>query len=107
KRYFNQVFLFSIIVYAISGIKDEQLLSNRMTLEFLLYFYVSSFVIRIIIITFYKYLLKNGYYVSNVCIIGINNNTEIFVETLNSTLGNNFRGLISKIKNPNFLRWIL
>ncbi|WIH96299.1 exopolysaccharide biosynthesis polyprenyl glycosylphosphotransferase [Empedobacter falsenii] len=103
KRYFNQVFLFSIIVYAISGIKDEQLLSNRMTLEFLLYFYVSSFFIRIIIITFYKYLLKNGYYVSNVCIIGINNNTEIFVETLNSTLGNNFRGLISKIKNPKYL----
>ncbi|GEM_PF-136863 len=103
KRYINQITIFSIIVYAISGIKEKPLFSNEMTLEFLVYFLVSSLFIRSVILTFYNYLLKNGYAVSNVCIIGVNNNTEVFMDTLNSKLGNNFKGLISREKKSNVL----
>nr|WP_314545992.1 exopolysaccharide biosynthesis polyprenyl glycosylphosphotransferase [uncultured Empedobacter sp.] len=103
KRYLNQVSIFSIIVYAISGIKEEPLFSNRMTLDFLLYFFIFSFIFRFFIISVYNYLLKNGYYVSNVCILGINNNTEVFMETINSKLGQNFKGLISRKKYTNIL----
>lgn len=101
KRYINQIFFFSIIVYAISGIKEQHLFTNEMTLEFLAYFFISSFFIRIIVLSFYNYLLKSGYSVSNVCIVGENNNTDVFMDTISSKLGHNFKGLISRNKNPN------
>jgi len=103
KRYFNQIFFFSIIVYAISGIKEQPLFSNEMTLEFLASFFISSFFIRVIVLSFYNYLLKNGYSLSNFCIVGINNNTNVFIDTINSNLGHNFKGLISRDKNLNSL----
>ncbi|SFN37815.1 putative colanic acid biosysnthesis UDP-glucose lipid carrier transferase [Algoriella xinjiangensis] len=98
KRYINQVLYFSIAVYAISGIKEEPLFSNDITLKFLLSFFCCSFFIRLFALYFYNYLLKSGYATSNVCVIGINKNTETIINTLNSkcVLGNNFKGLIAK-----------
>ena len=103
KRYINQIFFFSIVVYAISGIKETPLFSNEMTLEFLSYFFGISFVFRFLIFSIYDYLLKNGYTISNVCIVGINMNTELFIETLGSKLGHNFKGLLSRKQIQNAL----
>lgn len=105
KNYFNQILFFSLIVFAVSGIKEEPLLSNELTFRFLTSFFITSILIRLVIFFFYKFILKKGYITSNICVFGVNKNTEVFINTLNSThfVGSNFKGLILKKNNDKYI----
>lgn len=77
-----QALFFSIALFAISGIKDENLYSNFETLGFSILFFFYSIISKLLIYIVNQIKLRNGSYLKNAIILGENRATENFKKTL-------------------------
>ncbi|MBF0597697.1 exopolysaccharide biosynthesis polyprenyl glycosylphosphotransferase [Faecalibacter rhinopitheci] len=84
KKSIVQSALFSIILFAISGIKDENLYSNFETLGFSIVIFIYVLVSRLLFYIIIQIRLNNGYYLKNAILIGENKISNSFLETLQS-----------------------
>lgn len=80
KKVFFQNIYFSILLFALSGIKSEHLLTTKETFLFSLIVFVYCIVVKLFMIALVKFEVKNGYFLKNAIIIGRNNGTESFIE---------------------------
>jgi len=83
KKIFFQNFYFSIILFALSGIKDEHLLTTNETFLFSFIVFIYSIIIKLLIIALIKFEVRNGYFLKNAIIIGRNSGTDSFIEVVN------------------------
>jgi putative colanic acid biosynthesis UDP-glucose lipid carrier transferase len=85
RKFFIQIFLFGIILFAVSGLKSEDLFTNTETVYFIILLFLISFVYKFLLFYFIKYLIKIGEIVKErILIIGENSNSELFVKTINN-----------------------
>lgn len=82
KKLLIQIFIFTIIVFAVSGLKGEDLFSFELAILFLLAYFLSILLLRILSFLYFKSLHANGKNLSNIAIIGTNKNTFKFIEIL-------------------------
>lgn len=97
RRFFLQLFLFAIILFAISGIKTENLYTNKESLYFLLALASVMFVTKLIIFYTLKYFQRTGKIVKErILILGENRYTDSFLTLLNNQpeLGISIMGII-------------
>lgn len=75
KRIFTQLFIFTLLVFTFSGIKNEDLLSNRYIVTYS--FFVSGYLLltRSLLFFYYRNTHKKGKNIKNVVVIGENKNT--------------------------------
>lgn len=89
KKIIFQVFLFSIVIFAVSGIKTDYLYSNEESLCFItiltVYLLVSRGISQLIVKTNEKFGSKQKI---NVLVIGKNNNSKSFINVLTDKLYN-------------------
>lgn len=76
KMIFFQSFIFSLLVFTISGIKEEDLLSNKFIVIYSLVVSIYLFISRILLFFQTKNYHINGKNIKNVIVIGDNKNTE-------------------------------
>lgn len=87
KKIFFQVFLFSIVIFAVSGIKADYLYSNEESTCFIAILTIYLFISRSLSWLSMKSREKSGFnQKTNVLIIGKNNNSESFIKTLTDKL---------------------
>lgn len=82
KKLFKQIILFTIIIFAVSGLKTEDLFSSKLAVSYLFVFFISILFVRIVSFQYFKSLHSNGKNLSNIVIIGTNKNTFKLIETL-------------------------
>ncbi|MFA7615361.1 MAG: exopolysaccharide biosynthesis polyprenyl glycosylphosphotransferase [Weeksellaceae bacterium] len=79
RKFFFQIFLFGIILFAVSGLKSEDLFTNTETVYFILLLFIIDFIYKLLLFYLIKYLIKIGKIVKErILIIGENSNTELF-----------------------------
>lgn len=87
KKIIFQIFLFSIVILAVSGIKTDYLYTNEESAYFIIILVTYLFVSRGISWLIIKFKEKSGSkHKTNVLIIGKNNNSESFIEVLTDKL---------------------
>lgn len=98
KKIFLQTFFFSIIVFTISGLKTDDLFSNKLLILLTIIVFVYLSISRSIKYFVAKNKFKKGKNLKNVLIVGENENTKRLIAILNS---NKYFGLkvIDSIKN--------
>lgn len=77
-----QSFLFGFVLFAISGIKNENLFTNEESFTYLICISIYIFFSRSIIFLFRKYFYRKGFNLKNVIIIGYNDNTSEIIDLL-------------------------
>lgn len=77
-----QSFFFSLTLFAISGIKDENLYSNFESLGFSIVILIYTLISKLLTYIITQVKLNNGKYLRNAIILGKNKVTESFVESL-------------------------
>src|SRR5690606_2605965 len=82
RRIISQLFIFSLILYTISGVKIENLFTNKQSFIFLSILSLFVLFTRTIIFFTLKYYRKKGYNFKNVILLGYNDNSEGLVELL-------------------------
>ena len=82
KRLLVQILIFSIIVFAVSGLKSRDLLSFEYAMFFLFTLLVALFSFRFIISTYLKWYRFSGKNQLNVIFIDSNTNTKILIDIL-------------------------
>ena len=82
KNNFYQIILFSIIVFSVSGLKKDDLFSNKVTISFLISLFILTFIIRAFLFLFLKiYRSLGGNYIRAI-FIDENKNTHSFINFL-------------------------
>ncbi len=76
KKIFFQVILFAVVLFAISGGKEESLYSSKESAYFLLILFGYLLLSRFAIYNFLKLYRKQGYNLRSVILIGYNDNSE-------------------------------
>lgn len=84
KKVFYQIFSFAIILFTISGIKEDPLISPEYVIQLTIVLLVFMLMIRIVTFVIEKRSFVSGKNIQNVIIFGTNSNTEKFIETLQS-----------------------
>lgn len=82
RKIFVHIFIFSIILFAISGLKKEDLFSLNLSIGFLLIIFVYLLSSRIIVHFIIKFYRKKGFNLKKVIIIGYNDNASNLVNLL-------------------------
>lgn len=83
RRLVLQIFLFSIILFAISGIKSESLFTNEESFYFLSTLLFLSFLSQLLIFYTIKYFKRTGKIVKErILIVGRNSNSESFLSLI-------------------------
>lgn len=83
RRFSSHIVGFSIILFAISGLKTENLYTNKESFYFLLILTSSSFLIKMILFYTLKFYQRTGRIVKErIIIIGVNNNSDYFLKTV-------------------------
>lgn len=82
KKIILHTFLFSIILFAISGLKKEDLFPINLSISFLLILFVYMLISRMISHFIRKYYRRKGYNSSNVIIIGNNDNVSNLMDVI-------------------------
>lgn len=75
RRVFFQTVFFAVILFAISGGKEETLYSSKESFYFLAILFLYLFVSRYTLFNFLKYYRKKGYNLRNVILLGYNDNS--------------------------------
>lgn len=105
RRFASHIVGFSIILFAISGLKTENLYTNEESLYFLLILICFSFLIKMILFYTLKFYQRTGRIVKEkIIIIGANNNSESFINTVNNQpqLGISIERHYSEIKKVKY-----
>lgn len=76
RRVFFQTVFFAVILFAISGGKEESLYSSKESFYFLAILFLYLFVSRFILFNFLKSYRKKGYNLRNVILLGYNDNSS-------------------------------
>lgn len=102
KKLIYQILFFSIVVFAISGLKTSDLFSPQLAITYVFSLFLVGLLSRFLIFVYYRKLHLKGYNLSNVLIIDENDNTNRFINILKERrdLGINFFG---KIENKNII----
>lgn len=82
RKVFFHVFIFSIILFAISGLKKEDLFSLELSINFLLIIFVYLLGSRIIVHFIIKFYRKKGFNLKKIIIIGYNDNASNLIDLL-------------------------
>ena len=100
KKLIYQILYFSIIVFAISGLKTSDLFSPKLGIEYIFSLFVIGIISRLLIFIYYRKQHLKGYNLSNVLVVDKNDNTNRFINILKERrdLGINF---FEKIENEN------
>lgn len=93
--------LFTLLVFTISGLKSEDLLSVNLTIFYLVSVYVVIILLKIISFYFLKKLFNTGKYSANALIIGNNQNVNKLKETIHNRKDLGIK--VFKILDPNKL----
>lgn len=84
RRFLLHIFCFSIILFAISGIKTENLYTNKESLYFLGILTCSTFIVKLILFYTFKFYQRTGKIVKErILLIGQNKNSISFQKLLN------------------------
>lgn len=75
RRIFFQTVIFAVILFAISGGKEETLYSSKESFYFLAILFLYLFVSRYTLFNFLKYYRKKGYNLRKVILLGYNDNS--------------------------------
>lgn len=96
-KLFKQFVFFSIIIFAVSGLKERVLFVNDIAVYYLLTLISSLFLFRFVLYLYFNYLNKNGKNLVNVSFFGVNKNTFKLIEVLRERrdYGYNIHGIIS------------
>ena len=100
KKLIYQILYFSIIVFAISGLKTSDLFSPKLGIAYIFSLFVIGIISRLLIFIYYRKQHLKGYNLSNVLVVDKNDNTNRFNNILKERrdLGINF---FEKIENEN------
>ncbi|MEG0696472.1 exopolysaccharide biosynthesis polyprenyl glycosylphosphotransferase [Algoriella sp.] len=100
KKLIYQILYFSIIVFAISGLKTSDLFSPKLGIAYIFSLFVIGIISRLLIFIYYRKQHLKGYNLSNVLVVDKNDNTNRFINILKERrdLGINF---FEKIENEN------
>lgn len=82
KNNLYQIVIFSIIAFAVSGIKKDDLFSNRVTLFFLISLFLFTFLTRAVLFLFLKIYRSLGGNYRRVIFVDENKNTHSFIKFL-------------------------
>lgn len=82
KRTILQVFYFSIILFSISGIKNESLYTSKETVFFCISIFIYCFIMKIVVFLIIRFRLNNGHYLMNAIIVGEKNNITSFLNVI-------------------------
>ncbi|MGM5629995.1 exopolysaccharide biosynthesis polyprenyl glycosylphosphotransferase [Apibacter raozihei] len=82
KRNIFHIFLFSIVLFTVSGLKDVQLFSNRLSLYFLFIMFVLTSFLRLVFFEFLRQYRIWGGNFRRVVFVDENSNTSSFVRML-------------------------
>lgn len=82
KKLITQIFIFTIIFFAVSGLKGQDLFSLRLAIYFLITYFSSILLVRVFSFLYFKSLHASGKNLSNIAIIGTNKNTFKLIEIL-------------------------
>ena len=98
KKLIYQILYFSIIVFAISGLKTSDLFSPKLGISYIFSLFVIGIISRLLIFIYYRKQHLKGYNLSNVLVVDKNDNTNRFINILKERrdLGINF---FEKIEN--------
>ena len=98
KKLIYQILYFSIIVFAISGLKTSDLFSPKLGIAYIFSLFVIGIISRLLIFIYYRKQHLKGYNLSNVLVVDKNDNTNRFINILKERrdLGINF---FEKIEN--------
>ncbi len=75
KKIVYQIFFFSITIFVISGIKKDELFSNKLILLLSAYLFLYLFVSRVSLFFLTRYRFKKGINIKNILILGHNENS--------------------------------
>ena len=78
-----QVLLFSVVLFAISGAKNEDLFSNKQSAYFTVILAIYIFITRSLLFVVNKWYRKKGLNDKNIVIVGNNLNVESLIELIN------------------------
>lgn len=97
ERTFYQLLLFSILLFAVSGLKSDDLLNVQNSLRFLASFTISIYFFRVALFFFIKWYRKSGFNNRNILFVDQNSNTENFVTLFKKRkdLGYRINGIIN------------
>lgn len=97
RNLFFQFVFFGIVLLAISGLKEEDLLEPFSSCLYLLLFFISSLIVRFIAIQIMAYFIRKGYVSQNIAVLGYNSNTMKFIQHFlnDNQCGIIFKGLIT------------
>ncbi|MGB3452331.1 MAG: exopolysaccharide biosynthesis polyprenyl glycosylphosphotransferase [Moheibacter sp.] len=95
RRLIYQLVLFAFILYTVSGIKVENLFTNRQSFYFLSILTLYVFISRTAFFFLVRYYLTKGYNLKNLIIIGSNDNSKYIIDLIREH--NNFGLKLLKI----------
>lgn len=82
KKIIYQILYFSIVVFAISGLKTSDLFSPQLGIAYILTLFIFDLISRLLIFIYYRKLHIKGQDLSNVLVIDENDNTNRFIDLL-------------------------
>lgn len=82
KKLIYQILYFSVVVFAISGLKTSDLYSPQLGITYILTLFTMGVCSRLILFTYYKKLHLKGHNLENVVIIDQNESTNQFINLL-------------------------
>ncbi|WP_413533405.1 exopolysaccharide biosynthesis polyprenyl glycosylphosphotransferase [Empedobacter brevis] len=84
KRLFLQIIVISIVIFAISGLKQYDLFSWQLGLAYISSIFIVLFILRLFYLLFNILLNKRGVGVSNILVLDENLNTNKFIDLFNT-----------------------
>lgn len=82
RKFFFQIFLFSIVIFAISGLNETDIFIGNIGFFYVFVLFCFGVISRLGIFYYFKNLHRNGQNLANVLIIDENNNTRNFINVL-------------------------
>lgn len=82
KKIIYQILYFSIVVFAISGLKTSDLFSPQLGIAYILTLFIFDLISRLLIFIYYRKLHIKGQDLSNILVIDENDNTNRFIDLL-------------------------
>lgn len=82
RKLIYQILFFSIVVFAISGLKTSDLLSPQLGITYIVLLFVLGLLSRLLIFVYYKRLHIKGHNLSNILVFDKNDNTNKFINLL-------------------------
>jgi len=101
RRLFLQIFIISIVIFAISGLKEYDLFSWQIGLAYIGTIFISLLLLRLFYLVFKIFLNKRGVGVTNILVLDENTNTNKFIDLFsnNRKLGVKFIKHIPNMSN--------